>query len=131
MRSSGRILAPLFLIFIGINALLFILSRQLLEYNIDKDVLLGANLFLLVISLLSFTLQKRGLKHANPHVFVRSVMSGMLLKMLLCMAAVIIYVYASGDAYNKKGIFIALFLYLVYLAAEVFTIMKLNKKPDA
>jgi len=60
-------------------------------------------------------------------------MTGMLMKMAICLLAVFLYVYLSGNAYNKRGIFLSLFLYLVYLAVEVSAVMKLNKnrKTDA
>jgi len=70
------------------------------------------------------------MRHENPNVFVRSVMGSILAKMMLTAFAVIIYVFASGESFNKRGVFISLFIYLVYLSVEVITLMKMNKKSN-
>lgn len=131
MQFTYKNLLPLIFIFFLFVALSFAFSSVLKSHHIDPYVIIGSNVFFLLISFFSMAIQLRGMQHKNPHVFVRSVMSGMLMKMVLCVAAVIVYSYASGDAFNKKGIFISLFLYLIYLAVEVSIIMKLNKKPNA
>ncbi len=131
MQSMVKPLLPIFIIFFLITAGCFAASGILSRYNINSNVVLGGNIFFLLLTLLSFSIQQRGMQQTNPHAFVRSVMTGMLMKMLLTIAAVMIYVYASGDQFNKKGIFIALLLYLVYLAAEVRIIMKLNRNKNA
>jgi high-affinity Fe2+/Pb2+ permease len=76
-------------------------------------------------------MQARALKNKNPNVFIRSVMGGMILKMFACIIAVFIYVQLSGADFNKRSIFTALCLYLVYLAVEVRSVMKLNRNKNA
>jgi hypothetical protein len=131
MQFPFKNLLPLLAIFTFILAVCLSFSSTLDRYHIDTRVILAANLFFLLITFFSFLIQLKGIRQKNPHVFVRSVMTGMLLKMVLCIAAVILYVYASGQAFNKRGVFISLFLYLLYLAAEVLIIMKMNKKKNA
>ena len=127
MNAPGRLLLPLVLLFSLITGLIFILFSTLKNYHIDGNVLLGSNALFFIISIVSFFIQRNGLQNKNPHVFVRSVMAGMMVKMVLCIIAVIGYVYFSGTGFNKRAVFIALFLYLIYLAAEVFVVMKMNK----
>ena len=131
MQSSARALLPLIVVFIIFLLLPLLLSDILFKNHIDKNVLIGANALFFGISLISFTIQKRGMQNKNPHVFVRSVTGGMIIKMFFCVIAVICYVYLSGTAFNKRAIFISLFLYLVYLFAEVLVVMKMNKKQHA
>lgn len=133
MNAPGRLLLPLIITFAIFSTLFLLLASTLRLYHIDPNVLLAGNCLFFLISILSFFIQRKGLYNKNPHVFVRSVMSGMMLKMVVCVLAVFIYVYTSGNTYNKRGIFLALFLYLVYLAVEVAVIMKMNKnkKSDA
>lgn len=131
MNASSRLLFPLAIIFFLTNIAVFLLGPLLKSLLIEPGILLGANVLFFLLSLLSFFIQQKGLQNKNPHVFVRSVMTGMLIKMVICIIAVIGYVYFSGDNFNKRGIFLALFLYLVYLPVEVFAVMKLNKKSNA
>ncbi|MFT3908476.1 MAG: hypothetical protein QM737_03555 [Ferruginibacter sp.] len=131
MQSPIRFLIPLFIVFLVFLVIPIVLSDLLLRFHIDKNVLLGANALFFIISIISFFIQKRGMENKNPHVFVRSVTGGMMIKMVICIIAVIGYVYFSGAAYNKRGVFISLFLYLVYLFTEVMIVMKMNKKQHA
>ena len=131
MNAPGRLLLPLFLLFAFINIIVLFLTATLKNYHIDPAVLLGGNALFFLISILSFFIQRTGLQNKNPHVFVRSVMAGMMLKMVICIIAVIAYVYLSGNTYNKRGIFITLFFYLLYLATEVYVVMKMNKNKKA
>jgi len=66
----------------------------------------------------------------NPQVFIRSVMATMMIRMLICVVAVLFYKFFSGDAFSSTAVFISLFLYLIYLAVEVAAIMKLNKNKN-
>jgi hypothetical protein len=133
MNVTARLLSPLIITFAFFSILFLAMFRLLQNLQTDPYVLLVANVLLFFISIFSMTIQLKGLNHKNPHVFVRSVMTGMLMKMAICLLAVFLYVYLSGNAYNKRGIFLSLFLYLVYLAVEVSAVIKLNKnrKTDA
>jgi len=55
-------------------------------------------------------------------------MLGMLLKMFVCVIAVLIYVLISKSGINKNGLLLSMFLYLIYLAVEVSAISKINKQ---
>lgn len=127
MNAPGRLLLPLVLLFSLITGIIFISFATLKNNHIDANVLLASNTLFFIISIVSFFIQRNGLQNKNPHVFVRSVMAGMMVKMVICIIAVIAYVYWSGAGFNKRAVFIALFLYLIYLATEVFVVMKMNK----
>ncbi|MEP7165743.1 MAG: hypothetical protein ABI741_13670 [Ferruginibacter sp.] len=127
MNAPGRLLLPLILLFTLITGLIFLLAPTLKNYHIDSNVLIGANALFFLISIVSFSIQRKGLQNKNPHVFVRSVMAGMMVKMVICIIVVIAYVSFSGTGFNTRAVFIALFLYLIYLATEVFVVMKMNK----
>ncbi|HPH86643.1 MAG TPA: hypothetical protein PLC48_14330 [Ferruginibacter sp.] len=131
MQPIIRILLPVIFLFLALTTFILTSSRFLEQLHIDKNVLLGANVLFFLLTIVSFFIQRKGMLNKNPHVFVRSVTGGMLVKMVFCILAVIGYVYASGDQFNKRGVFIALFLYLVYLAIEVMVVMKMNKKHNA
>ena len=90
-----------------------------------------ANLLFLLTAVLVFFMQKKALANSNPNVFIRSIMTGMLIKMFSTVTAVFAYVIFAGNGFNKKAVFISLFLYLIYLAAEVIAISGENKKRNA
>ncbi|MEO6549650.1 MAG: hypothetical protein ABIN94_16735 [Ferruginibacter sp.] len=131
MKSPKKLIVPLVAIFIIFCALLITLRGLLLKWGIDYKVLIVANLLFFLINLLAFFMQQKALYNTNPNVFVRSVMGGMLIKMFVCIAAVIIYRLLAGSSTSKVSVFSAMFLYLAYLGVEVAVITKLNKQKNA
>ncbi len=129
--GNKKIIVPLIAIFIVFSGALLVTKSLLAKYGIDQSVLIVANLLFFIVSLLVFFMQQKALRNSNPNVFVRSVMGGMLIKMFVVVAAVIIYRLVAGNAVSKVSVFAAMFLYLVYLIVEVAAITKLNKQQHA
>jgi len=131
MNAQKKIIVPLIALFIVFSGSLIAVKPLLGKWGIDYNVLVVANIIFFLISLLAFFMQKKALNNPNPNVFVRSVMGGMLIKMFVCIAAVIIYRLAAGNQVSKISVFAAMFLYLLYLGVEVAIITKLNKQKNA
>lgn len=121
---------PIILLFALLSAFLLTSRNFLSNNNIDTDLLIISNIILFGISYFTLMLQKKSMTHQNPNVFFRMVMGSMLTKMIVCVIAVIVYANYVGNNLNKGGIFISLFMYLVYLFTEVAYILKLNKKSN-
>ncbi|MCY7291541.1 MAG: hypothetical protein LH615_05090 [Ferruginibacter sp.] len=130
MKLFGKMLLPIFIIFSLLTVFILSATNLFAKYNVDKNVLKGANLLFLVTGILVFFMQKNALQNKNPNVFVRSVIAGMMIKMFSTVIAVLAYVVTVGQGYNKKAVFISLFMYLIYLAAEVMAISKVNKSKN-
>ena len=130
MKLFGKMLLPLFIIFIVLTIFILSAGKFWNSYNIDKNVLLGANFLFMGTGLLVFFIQKNALTNKNPNVFIRSVIAGMMIKMFSTVLAVLSYVVLVGPTYNKKAVFISLFMYLLYLAVEVIAISKVNSKKN-
>jgi hypothetical protein len=130
MQHSRKVILPIVLLFVFINAFLLTAKSFILKIGADREMLIVANLVCFAVHLVAFLLQAKSLKNANPHAFVRAVMGGMVIKMMISIIAVVTYALLSGDKINNKSIFIALFLYLVYMIIEVATVLKLNRKPN-
>lgn len=128
MKLFGKILLPILIIFVLLSIFIFTANTLWQKFNVDRNVLLGANALFLLTGILVFFLQKKALANSNPNVFVRSIIGGMMIKMFSTVIAVLAYVVSVGNGYNKNAVFISLFMYLIYLAAEVYAISKVNKK---
>lgn len=131
MQTNRKNILPLVLLFIFTNTFL-ITAKSLLERNgIDRNVLIAANALFFLTNFIAFLLQRRALQNSNPNVFVRSMMAAMMIKMFVVLGAFLGYVIIMGKAVNKPAIYIAVFLYFLYLAVEVAIVMKLNKQKNA
>jgi hypothetical protein len=131
MKLFGKMLMPVLIIFVTLTIFIFAANVLWVKYNVDKNVLLGANVLFLITSVIVFFMQKKALSNSNPNVFVRSVIAGMMIKMFSTAIAVLAYVLIVGSSYNTSAVFISLIMYLVYLAAEVMAISKENKNKHA
>lgn len=131
MHPRKKIILPLLIIFLIFSASLPLARPLLAQWGINSDVLIVANILFFAVSLIAFFMQQKALQNINPNVFVRSVMAGMLIKMFVCITAVIIYRLVAGNNVSKVSVFAAMFLYLLYLAVEVAVITKLNKQKNA
>ena len=131
MHPQKKIILPLIAIFVLFSGALTAARHLLAKWGIHSEVLIIANILFFLISLMAFVMQQKALNNSNPHVFVRSVMAGMLIKMFVCIIAVIIYRLVAGNNTSKISVFASMFLYLMYLSVEVAVITKLNKQKNA
>jgi len=130
MNSQKKIISPLIVLFVVLSGFLVSSKALLSRWGIENEVLIIANILFFVVSLLVFFMQRKALYHTNPNVFVRSVMAGMLIKMGVCVFAVILYRLFAGKEVSKISVFAAMFVYLLYLGVEVAVITKLNKQKN-
>jgi len=131
MNPGYKVLLPLFTSFIICTILIFTAWIFLAGSGVDYAVLIGANCLFFLVSLLVFRMQYRAMYNSNPNVFVRSVMTGMIIKVFVCLAAVVAYYFLSGKYFNKPAVYFSMIIYMIFLTVEVRAIMKLNKQKNA
>jgi hypothetical protein len=131
MRSEIKDLLPFIILFILFNNFFLFGKNILAKWGLDNLVLIIANSLFFIINIVAYAMQKKALKNANPNVFIRSVMAGMMIKMAICIIAVMIYALAFKNNFSKYSVFAAVFLYFIYLAVEVRAATKLNKQKNA
>jgi hypothetical protein len=130
MNKQRRFILPMVMVFIFTNTLLLLFGQRLADWGVDRYMLMGANSLFFLVSLIAFLLQRSALKNTNPNVFIRSVMGSMFIKMMLVLVVFVVYIMIVRKGINKPAVFAAMFLYLVYLAAEVAGVMKLNREKN-
>lgn len=118
---------PLILLFISGTVIVLAARQWIAEHGLHPEALLAANALFFLLSLAVHRMQLRAARHSNPNVFVRAVMGGTMLKMAVVLAAAGVYAFAFRPLFNKATVFAAMCWYLLYLAVEVRTSVKLNK----
>ena len=116
------------ILFVTINILCILILLFYPIESINFNLVITSNCLLFCLSTLILRIQQKGLNNKNPNAFIQSIMLGMLLKMFVCVIAVLIYVLMSKSGINKNGLLLSMFLYLIYLAVEVSAISKINKQ---
>ena len=111
-------------IFVVLSIALFILYKSIPEFS--YPVLETGNAIMMVLSLSSFALiTKQAGK--NGSAFVRGVSGSSLLKLMVCMIAVVIYVAGSRGNIYKPGIFVLMGIYAVYSAIETVLLSRMAR----
>jgi hypothetical protein len=127
-KSSGRPFLPIVIIFV-VSSLFFLVARQwLAAWNMDYIVLLSGNGILFLATGLSFYLYSKALRNPNVQVFLRMLYTSLLIKMVSCLAATLLYLFLAGAAVSKYAIIGCFCLYLLYTYVEVKVLMRLIKK---
>lgn len=130
MKSKAKELIPFILLFIIFNNFFLFGKGLLAKWEIDYLVMIIANSLFFILNVLVYSMQRKALRNPNPNVFVRSVMAGMMIKMAICVVAVLIYALAFRKTFSKMSVFASMFLYLVYLFVEVRAAGRLNKQKN-
>jgi hypothetical protein len=119
---------PVAVIFIVVALLaLTIRSWLAVQLNMDYRVLSVGNIVLFLATAFSFYLYSKALRNKNTQVFLRMMYSSLLVKMVFCLLATLLYLFAAGKDVNKAGIIACFVLYMVYTYVEVKVLMRLSK----
>ena len=119
---------PTIILFVFLNGMIFLLRSLLEDYGFNINFLLISNLLLFVLSLIGFIIQSSAIRSLNPQKFVRGVYASMMIKMFICMIAVLIYMVANQHNINKPALFLSMVIYIFYTIIEVSGLMKAARK---
>ncbi len=122
-----KIFLPITLVFIILNGLLIAFKTFLENKGFDRDFLIIANLLLFSLCIGGLFLQRKGIRSNNTYGFIRSIYSAMLLKIFVCLAAVMIYIF-SNTTINKPALFASMGIYFVYTSIEVAALITALRK---
>jgi hypothetical protein len=126
-KASGRPFLPI-LVFFALSSLLIWIARSWLGgWNMDYRVLLVGNGILFLTTVISFYLYNKALRNANVHSFLRMMYSSLLIRMVFCLAATLLYLFLAGAEVSKYAIIGCFTLYIFYTFMEVKILMRLSK----
>ena|SRR6187402_1140758 len=128
-RSPGKAILPLAVIF-AVTTVFFIIARAwlLAQWNMDYRVLLSGNGILFLATAFSFFLYSRALRDPNVQVFLRMLYASLLVKMVFCISATLLYLFLAGKEVSKSAIIGCFCLYVLYTYVEVKVLMGMSKK---
>ncbi len=111
-----------------ISTVLFIIfKKQLQDWGVSTRLVIGGNILLFAATLASFLLYQRAMLHPTTMGFLRNTYSGLFLKLIVCLIAIVIYLFSVREHANKLGIIVCVFLYFVYSVLEMRSLLQWNK----
>lgn len=127
-RTSLRLLRPMILVFILLNAFFLAGKNWIINRGADQEVLIIGNLLLFAVSIITFLASHRSLHSSNPNVFVRAMYGGFIIKFFAVAVAAFIYIMITKKNVNKPALFSCMLLYVVYTFIEVKTLLGVLKQ---
>lgn len=114
-------------IFCGVNGLGIAYSHILEQWGIENVAGMSGNILLAAVTALSYYFSFKGMKMKSGHAFVRGVYISTFAKMMVCAAAVIIYVSLFQEYVTKGTLILFFLLYVLYTILETVCLMKVAK----
>jgi len=108
-------------IFILLSVVFYLLKSYAPSYRFN--VLMGANALMLLLSFVSFFIVRKSIS-GRPEAFVRGVYGATFLKLMVCMAAIMIYALLNKKDIHKPTLFILFGIYAVYTAVETWLLSR-------
>lgn len=127
-NENRKIFLPVILVFVILNGFIIIFKTFLENNGFDRDFLIITNLLLFTLSLAALYLQRRAIQSNNPNAFVRGVYAAMIIKLFVCMIAVLVYAFIKTSNVNKPALFTSMGIYILYTSFEVAGLMKAARK---
>jgi len=127
-RTSLRLLRPMILLFILLNAFFLAGKTWIINKGADQEVLIIGNLLLFFVSVITFLITYRSLQASNPNVFVRAMYGGFIIKFFAVAVAAFIYIMITKKNVNRPALFSCMLLYTVYTFIEVKTLLGILKQ---
>lgn len=129
-KAISRLFRPILLVFIISSVVFPAASSVLTSWGTDYRVLLAGNILLFAVTTVSFILYVKELGNKNVHAFVRVMYGSLLVKLMVCLVAVLIYAAIARAAVNRNGIFGCFILYVLYTWLEVRILLRLMKRAN-
>jgi hypothetical protein len=126
-QSVLRFLIVFFLISLGLLAL----KISKIAPAVDYTALFLGNLILFTATLLSYSLYKRTLRNGSMQAFLRAMYGSLFLKMMICILAILIYVWIARSNVSRIAIFGCFGFYFIYTFMEVKILMRMSKQKNA
>jgi hypothetical protein len=126
-KAYGRAFLGILAFFLVSSGVILFGAPTLREWKTDSGVLLGGNEVLFGLTAISYLLHIKSIRSSNAHVFVRMIYSSLIIKMMACMVAALLYGWLAKSV-NRNAILGCFILYVIYTFLEIRVLMKFIKK---
>jgi cobalamin biosynthesis protein CobD/CbiB len=127
-NQNQKLYLPIVGLFVALSSFYLLGQNWLTKYGLSFNVLMAGNLILFLVTIISLYFHVKGFLHKNIQVFFRSVYGALMIKMLICAAAVVVYALIARPNINKPALYVCMALYFVYSFMEVRMVFRLLKQ---
>lgn len=125
MMNHSKLPFLLTVILLVVAGLCYGLTRM--EPRFDLTTLLCADLLMYLLSMIAWALLRKSIAE-RPQAFVRGVYGATLLRLFVCLIAVLVYAMVNRDSVYKPTFFVLFGIYIVYSLTETLIFSQVAKK---
>jgi Ca2+/Na+ antiporter len=118
-------ISAILIVFVTLSALFFGLRQAAPDYSFS--LLMGANVLMAVLSLIGHAIVMKQV-HERPQAFVRGVYASSFLKLMVCMAGILIYVLVNRPNIHKPSLFMLFGIYAIYSVVETWLLSRMARE---
>jgi hypothetical protein len=112
-------------VFAILTAVFYGMKMYLPEYNFV--VLMTGNILMASLAVISFYLVTTQMKR-KPDAFVRGVYASSFLKLMVCMMAIMVYVFVNKSGVHKPSLLVLFGIYAIYSITETWMLSRMAKE---
>ncbi|MBS1774369.1 MAG: hypothetical protein JST82_16045 [Bacteroidetes bacterium] len=122
----NRYIISILLVFALLSGIFYYINTSMHDLGYRFKVLMGGNIIMFLLSLTTYFLVTTQLSK-KPQAFVRGVYSSSLLKLMVCMFAILIYTMINKPDIHKPTLFVLFGIYAVYSVVETVQLSKMAR----
>lgn len=111
-------------LFLLLSGIFYAMKVYVPEYR--YSVLMTGNVVMALLSVITYFMVKKTM-NAKPEAFVRGVYGATFLKLMVCMASILLYAMLNKKDIHKPSLFVLFGIYAVYTAVETWLLGRLAK----
>jgi hypothetical protein len=111
-------------IFLLLSAVFYGMKVYAPEYRFS--VLMTGNVVMAALSIITYFIVRKTMND-KPEAFVRGVYGATFLKLMVCMASILLYAMLNRKNIHKPSLFVLFGIYAVYTAVETWLLSKLAR----
>ena len=112
-------------IFLILSAVFYSLKIYAPEFRFN--VLMAGNVIMATLSIITYYIVKRTMND-KPEAFVRGVYGATFLKLMVCMASILLYAMLHRNDLHKPSLFVLFGIYAAYTIVEAWLLSRLARK---
>jgi hypothetical protein len=121
---TNKFVLTIIIVFIILSAVFYGMNITMPQYRFS--LLMTGNVVMAILSLLTYFIVKKTMNQ-KPEAFVRGVYGATFLKLMVCMASILVYVMMNRSNVHKPSLFILFGIYAVYTTVESWLLSKLAR----
>jgi hypothetical protein len=121
---KNNFIAVVIILFALLSGFFYMLQVNAPQFSLG--LLMGANIIMALLTIIGHFIVRKQIS-SRPQAFVRGVYSATFLKLMVCIAGILVYVLVNRPNVHKPSLFMTFGIYAIYTIFETMMLSKMAK----